>query len=249
MTIALFRSVDFETSRKENGEPVEIGWTDVWLDTEFRRVEFGPTQSMLFGITGEMDPGALGTHHILPEELEGLAPWSPEVAAEVCDGVDFLVAHNASYEMGFLTPELTGGEAGKWVEGEKAPPRWVCTMKCARRAWEEAPEFGLQALRYWRGLRLPPALALPAHRAGPDSFVGAHVLAELLKTETVNDLVKWTKMPTHYTTCPIGKHRGQRWADLPHSYLKWMTSGGNDIEFDLKFAANAELNRRAEQGA
>lgn len=249
MTIVLFRSVDFETSRKDNGEPVELGWTDLWFDTETRCREIGGPKSRLFGITGEMDPGALGTHHILPEEIAGLQPWSAEAAAEVVAGVDFLVAHNASYERGFLTPELTGGEAGKWMEGAPAPPRWVCTMKCAKRAWEEAPEFGLQSLRYWRGLRLSTALALPAHRAGPDSYVGAWVLSELLQTELVNDLVRWTKEPTYYPTCPIGKHRGQRWNEIPHGFLSWMLGPDRDFEEDVRIAVRNELDERRNRGA
>jgi len=35
-------------------------------------------------------------------------------------------------------------------------------------------------LRYWRNLVLDPALAMPPHRAGPDAYVTACLLAELL---------------------------------------------------------------------
>lgn len=236
MTIVLFKAVDFETSAKENGEVVEAAITDVWLDTETRQCEVGVPKSKLFGITGGMEPGAQGTHHITLEEIKGLPPCTEDDLRELIAGTDFLVAHQADYERSFLTPEICG-EA-----------RWICSLKCARRAWEEAPEYGLQSLRYWRGLKLDPALALPAHRAGPDTYVGAQVFAELARTETINDLVRWTKAPTHYVTCPIGKHKGQPWSALPHSYLTWMLNA-SEMEADLKHAALAEINRRREVGA
>lgn len=236
MSIVLFRSVDLETSAMEGGEVVEIGWTDVFFDTESRECGVADPKSKLFGITRPMAPGAQGTHHITPEQLDGLPPCTPQDLREVIAGVDFLIAHNCAYEQAFFTPEVVG-EA-----------RWLCTFKGALRAWREAPEHNLQALKYWRGLKLDPALALPAHRAGPDAYVGAHIMAELVKTETVNDLVKWTKAPRYYRACPIGKHRGQAWSDIPHSYLTWMMSQA-EMEFDLKAAARDELNRRAEQGA
>lgn len=247
MTIILMKAVDFETSKKDNGEIVEGAYTEVWFDTETHRVEVGQTVSRLFGIEGPMDPGAQGVHHITLDEIAGLPTCAPEHLLWLCEGADFLVAHNASYERTFLTGALIGEVEGKW--NEVSGPRWIDTLKCAKRAWEEAPEFGLQALRYWRGLKLDPALALPAHRAGPDSYVGAQLLVELLKTETVNDLVKWTKMPTNYPTCPIGAHRGKRWSEVPHSFLKWMLDDGRDFEEDIKIAARQELDERKRRGA
>lgn len=244
MTVVLMKAVDFETSKKEDGEIVEGAYTEVWFDATTRRCEIGQTVSRLFGITRPMDPGAQGTHHITLEEIEGLPPCAPEHLLWLCEGADFLVAHNAAYERGFLTTELLGD-----VPPAGTGPRWIDTLKCARRAWEEAPEFGLQALRYWRGLRLDPLFALPAHRAGPDSYVGAQMLAELLKTETVNDLVRWTKEPTHYPTCTIGKHRGQRWSDIPHGFLTWMLGADRDFDEDIKAAARNELAERRNRGA
>lgn len=236
MSTVLFRSIDFETSKKDGGEVVEAGWTDLWFNSDTRKCVIVPPGSMLFGIRGAMDPGAQGTHHITMAEIAGLPPIDLADLQTLVEPADFLSAHHKDYEAVFLTPEITGDR------------RWVCTLKGAYRAWEEAPEHNLQALRYWRGLELDPALALPAHRAGPDSYVGACILEQLLITETVNDLVKWTKEPRYYPTCPLHKHKGWKWADVPHSYLKWMLSA-TEMEFDLKFAAQTELNRRAEEGA
>ena len=248
MAIVLFRSIDTETSRKEGGEIIELGWSDVWFDTEKRTCEVTPPQARLFGITGEMDPGAQGTHHIRLEEIAGLPACTVEDLIEVAtaNSPQFLVGHNCSYEQAFFTEEVM--KAANELTGADNPIRWLCTFKGALRAWEEAPEHNLQALRYWRKLDLDAALALPAHRAGPDAYVGAWIMAELAKTELIRDLVKWTMEPRYYPTCPLKKHKGQKWADVPHGYLRWIVNA-EDMEFDIKFAAHSEMNRRAEQGA
>ena len=49
----------------------------------------------------------------------------------------------------------------------------------ALRVWPEAPRHSNQVLRYWRGMRLDHARAMPPHRAGPDAWVTAHILADL----------------------------------------------------------------------
>lgn len=248
MSIVLFRSLDVETSRKEAGEIVEVGTTDVWFDTETKACEIAAPVSRLFGITGEMDPGAQGTHHITAEEIAGLPACTvvDMVEIAVTGSPQFLVGHNCSYEQDFWTDSVM--EAVNESSEAANPIRWLCTYKAALRAWEEAPEHNLQALRYWRRLQLDPALALPAHRGGPDSYVGACLMAELAKTELIRDLVKWTIEPRYYPVCPLHKHKGQKWPEVPHSYLTWMLSAP-EMEFDLKFAARTELNRRAEQGA
>lgn len=247
MSIVLFRSVDVETAGM-NREIIEIGMSDVWFDTDSRVCEIAPPTSRLFGLVEPMEPGAQGTHHITAKELEGL-PLCTEadlIETATAGSPQFLVGHNVAYERQYWNDDVM--QAVNDFTGADSEVRWLDTFKSALRAWEEAPEHGLQALRYWRGLDLDPAYALPAHRGGPDAYVGAHLMGELAKTELIRDLVKWTMEPRHYPVCPIGKHRGQKWAEIPYSYLKWMTGGGNDIEFDLKFAANAEMNRRAEIG-
>jgi exodeoxyribonuclease X len=248
VSIILFRSLDVETSKKEAGEIVEVGISDVWFDTEKRTCEVTPPTSRLFGITGDMEPGAQGTHHITLEEIEGLPACTVEDLIEIAtaNSPQFLVGHNCAYEQRYWTESVM--DAVNDLTGADNPVRWLDTFKGALRAWEEAPEHNLQALRYWRGLKLDPAYALPAHRGGPDAYVGAHIMAELAKTELVRDLVKWTMEPRYYATCPLKKHKGQRWADIPHGYLRWITDQP-EMEFDLKYAALTEMNRRKEEGA
>ena len=98
-------------------------------------------------------------------------------------------------------------------------------------------------MRYLLGLDLPDDLAMPPHRAGPDSYVTAHILAHMLKSERVRDLVAWTAEPRFLPRCPIGKHKGATWDAIPADYLQWIQRTA-DLDPDVKHAANLEMARR-----
>src|SRR5690606_9231669 len=114
----------------------------------------------------------------------------------------------------------------------------------AKQVWPKAPGHSNQVLRYWRGLKLDPALAHPAHRAGPDAWVSAHILIYLLKEASVVHLLAWTREPRPLERIPFGKHRGRAWAEAPDDYLRWMVGQG-DMDADVVAAARQELDRRA----
>ena len=85
---------------------------------------------------------------------------------------------------------------------------------------------------------------MPPHRAGPDAWVTAQVLAELLKAATVEQMIAWTKEPRVLPNIPFGKHRGVVWADAPLDYLQWMVRQ-SDMDGDVIWNARRELERRA----
>ena len=84
---------------------------------------------------------------------------------------------------------------------------------------------------------------MPAHRAGPDAYVTAHILKALLSVTTGREMVAWTKEPRLLPTCPIGKERGKKWPDVDAGFLKWMTEQAT-MEEDLKWNARREIERR-----
>ena len=116
-------------------------------------------------------------------------------------------------------------------------------MKVALRIWPDAPGHSNQVLRYWRGLNLDAALAMPPHRAGPDAWVTAHLLVELLKETSVEQMMAWTKEPKLLPKVPFGKHRNSSWPDVPMDYLHWMV-GQADMDPDVIWCAQQELHRR-----
>jgi len=174
---AIVRVVDLETtgSRPPDHGVVEIGWQDV--EAQPRPDEAGPATWAMSHDRGALliDPGrsipaqASAIHHLVDEDVVGAPTWlaaATSVLSPPGRPVAAFAAHRADFERRWCVDALTGGRP------------WVCTWKCALRLWPDAPSFSNQVLRYWRRpLGLDRALALRAHRAGPDAYVTAHICA------------------------------------------------------------------------
>lgn len=231
------RVVDFETNGiAPPSEVIEVGHCDVTLDGE--RWTVGVPTARLCG-ADRLTCETRAVHHITPAEIAGCEPFysQPYVQQAIADGVDALAAHHADFE-------------GKWLGPVLGGLPLICTYKSALRVWPDAPEYKNQVLRYWledQGLTaVDPALAQPAHRAGPDAYATAHLLAALLSRASVTDLVAWSKEPAAVPRCPIGKWRGSPWSDVDAGFLDWMTRQAT-MENDLKWNAKRELDRRRDQ--
>lgn len=221
------RVVDFETTGAQGSEVIEAGFVDVELVEGEWRV--APPVTKLFRPKGSVTVQARAVHHISDAELAPAEPSAVEAVARfLSQGMraDAFVAHHAEFEKSFL-PSLRSAS-------------WICTAKAARRAWPLAPGYSNQVLRYWLDLKLDPALALPAHRAGPDAYVTAHILLRLLRTMTSNTLIDWTTQPS---VVSFGRHKGQPWSEVPSGYLQWITSE-SDMADRHRQRAQDELKRR-----
>jgi exodeoxyribonuclease X len=175
-------------------------------------------------------------HHISLAECQGKQPFE---AGDMFRDMDIqaLAAHNADFELKFFD----------------SPLPVICTYKSALRAWPDAPSHSNGALRYWledQGLiTLDHASTQPAHRAGPDTYVTAHILLALFNAgHTGREMIAWSKEPRLLPTCPIGAEwRGKKWAEVDGGFLGWMLRQPT-MEEDLKWNAKREIARRA-QGA
>lgn len=234
MAEVIIRVLDLETNGlAPPAEVLEIGWRDVLLNDG--EVTIGDGGHRLFGHTQPLDPVARAAHHLTPQELVGCPLFASLDLAEIFAGdgspPDCYAAHNAAFE-------------SQWLTGV----RMICTMKAAARAWPDAPSRGNSALRYWLNLDLDDAEALPAHRAGPDAYVTAHILRALLEAGiTGKDMLRWTAEPLLLTACPIdgrNKEKGKGWPDVTHGLLTWIV-GTPDLGEDLKWNAQRELDRRS----
>jgi exodeoxyribonuclease X len=145
-----------------------------------------------------------------------------------------LAAHRAAFEQRWCLPALTG----------RTP--WICTYKCALRLWPEAPTHSNQGLRYFRRPEgLDRATSLPAHRAGPDAYVTAHLLRDMLALATLEQLLAWSAEPALLPRVPFGPHRGRSWRDLDEAALDRIIRGEAGGSVDLVFSARMERERRA----
>ena len=230
------RVVDLETSGGDrSSEILEVGFVDVVRDGEGWRAL--PPVSKLFRPRGGISFHAMAVHHLTPAHFRDDDPHCDEYALRemFAEPADVMVAHSARFERGFIADTAVGGVP------------WICTVRSAKAVWPQAPGHSNQVLRYWRGFALDPGLADPAHRAGPDAWVTAHILMDLLKATSVERMIAWTNEPRRLDRIPFGKHRGSPWAEPPDDYLRWMTGQG-DMDADVVAAARQELTRRQGTG-
>jgi exodeoxyribonuclease X len=244
MTIVLFTVIDLETTGMEPpSDVIEIGVTRLYLDTDTKAVEIkGPT-SRLFRNREEMTPENIAVHHLTPAMLAGYEFCEGSELAEIVqqDAPQFIVAANASFEKKWLdTPEIVG----VGLDGKAA--FWICTVKASARLYPDAESHSNQAMRYRLGLDLPEHLAMPPHRAGPDSFVTAHILGRFLADGVrVRDLVQWEREPRWMPRIRFGKHKGSEWIVLPDDYLQWLVAPAQaEMDPDVRHWATIELERR-----
>lgn len=177
-------------------------------------------------------PQASAVHHLTDADVAG-ADLLGAVWARLGSDIAIYAAHNCEFEQAFIpTP---------------AGVRWLCTYKCALRLWPDAPSHSNQVLRYWLGLDakgLDRRIAHLAHRAGPDAYVTAWLLATMLGKAELDQLLAWTKEPKLYPLVTFGKHRGQKWEAVPGDYLVWLRDGRHDMDAGWRHGAKLELQRR-----
>ena len=232
----LFRVIDIETTGlAPPAEIIESGRVDVFIDGGSIRIE--KPKSRLYRPLNGIPPETMAVHHITEADFDAETPVCTEERLQTAiwsgQKPDALVAHNSEFEQLFIPASIT-----------KDLP-WLCTQKIALRVWPDAPRHSNQVLRYWRGLTLDAGLAMPPHRAGPDAWVTAHLLAELAKTTTMEQMVDWSSKPKQLPTIPFGKHRGSKWANAPIDYLQWMVRQ-KEMNPDVLACANEELARRTQ---
>lgn len=230
----LIRICDLETTgfTPPDHAVVEFGWSDLYSNaTDLAGAPtdwiVGTPSAVFIKPDRLIPPEASAIHHIIDADLaEGFA-FRDVAAGYLGDEfryekpADVIAAHNAKFERQWVTEEITGGKP------------WICTYKCALRMWPDAPAHSNQALRYWRKPpRLIRELANESHRAGPDAYVTAHLLSEMLTEAAVEQLIKWSAEPALLVRVHFGQHRGEKWSDVDEGLLRWVL--GKDFDDDVK---------------
>jgi exodeoxyribonuclease X len=225
------RVVDFETT----GFPedavraiCEVGFTDLTADWSL-----SATTAFLVNPGHPIPPQTRAVHHISDADvIDAVAPdIGLRALMDGMEGDDVFAAHNCKFEQEFFAG---GGR------------RWICTMQAAKHLFPDAPGFSNQVLRYWLGLddqMEDVDRAMPPHRAGPDTYVTALILSRLLALASVDELVRLTTAPVVLRDVTFGKHRGQKWKDLPWDYLNWVANK-SDLGVDEKHTARHYLGGR-----
>lgn len=241
----MIRVIDIETAglAPPDHGVCEVGWCDVWpgnpvLSHRSYDWAVGAPMAIFVNPGRSIPPESSAVHHITDADVAGAPKWpvrmvlDPDFHEVGEPGWDAFAAHNAKFERQWCTDDLTGGLP------------WICTYKCALRLWPNAPVHSNQGLRYWRRPDgLDRETALPPHRAGPDAYVTAHLLAEMLNEGAdIHDLIRWSSEPALQVTCQIGKWRGTPWREVDYGFLAWVAE--RDFDEDVLFTVKTEMERR-----
>lgn len=238
----IIRVIDFETtgSPEDTNRPVgivEIGHCDVKVimgeqPDEVLDVIVAPEPTAHFCNPGHpIPPEIRAVHHISDEDIAGAI--SPDQGLKWLNSgnPDYFCAHQAMFERHYFG-------------GGQTP--WLCTYRTALRFYRDFPGHGNQVLRYCLGIELPnEAAGMPPHRAGPDAYVTAHILARLIKDGArLEDMVRWSNGPPLLVRVGFGKHKGKLWEELPADYLDWIAYK-SDFDEDTKANARHWLKKGA----
>lgn len=228
------RVIDFETAgtdrdlaQGKRAAICEIGYTDL-IDGEkivepvWHLVDPGmpipPTSQAIHHLSDADVAGAMDPGKALLNLMEGMEPG------------DIFAAHQKSFEQTFFT-------------GGSYP--WICTLICSKHLYPDLEGHSNQALRYALDLDQEfewPELAMPPHRAGPDSYITAHILRRLLAQKTPAELVELTTLPVLQKYVGFGtKHRGQPWSEMDEGFLQWVLD--KDFDEETKNTARHHLRR------
>lgn len=217
------RVIDVETSSNdETAEVIQIGWQDLAVEgSAVYLFERGIQRNVAF--EGEIAPEAKAVHHITEDDLKGAPDWETVKTHAFSDDADVFAAHNAEFERRFLDPGRP----------------WICTYKVALTLWPDFPHHGNQYLRYKLGYKHDRIAAAPPHHAGPDAYVTAMTLREMLKLRTPDEMIEITEKPILLSRIMFGKHRGTPFSEVPDDYLHWIL--GQDFDENVKHTAREYL--------
>jgi exodeoxyribonuclease X len=249
------RVIDFESSSEspaDGGGLVEIGWCDITRERTDLLGEpiswsIGEPQSLLVHPGCAIPPITAAIHHIVDEDVAGARPWK-EALAEVLQPVMMedcagIAAHSMKFEKLWIDTVL------------KAPLLAAfCTYKLALRIWPDAPSHSNQALRYWRK---PSGLirekSMPAHRAGPDAYVTAFHLRDILEEAAqkssggiLDRARKISEQPALQVTCHLGDWRGKKWEEVDSGFMQWVLRK-DTFDEDVVHTCKHWLKRREEE--
>src|SRR6185369_15594850 len=168
-------------------------------------------------------------HHIADEELKNKMSTHQLMADEMIPFISdasAIVAHNLAFDRRMI---IQSGIPETWF-----PTRGICTVKCARHIWPEAPSHSNQALRYFLQLEIPTVEG-PPHRAMPDAVVTAELFRRMLDKHTVDELAVLSGQPALLRTVMFGKYNGKLWEEMDEGCLNWVL--GRDFNEDVRFTA------------
>ncbi|SDQ99080.1 3'-5' exonuclease [Pseudovibrio sp. Tun.PSC04-5.I4] len=186
----LIRAIDFETtgwSEDPNSEICEVGYTDlIFYPCHPTPFAIGSPVSYLVN-PGHPIPEAAQKVHGITDDMVKASPDPVTARKHLTASIEpdsIFAAHYIDFEQAFFKP---------------AEFEWICTWRCAKVLLPQAPRHQLQALSEFLDLKSQESFqqeyASPLHRAGPDSYICAHLVLRLLELATHSSLLEISKRP------------------------------------------------------
>lgn len=226
--------LDTETTGLKEAVPVEVAYIDISKLFEvpyIHRNPYSPFDKVfeyrkIFNPQKPIEFGAMATHHITNEYVQGLDPYT----AFELPNVEYLIGHNIDFDWGVIQ-----------ACGEQPEPKRICTLAIARYLYPEIDSHKLTAMLYALDLSYAVDHARHAHSALDDVWMTYHLLKIMLpKTKATNfeELYQFSEMARIPKIITFGKHNGLPIKSLPPDYKQWLLKQ-NDLDPYLRKALTA----------
>lgn len=198
--------------------------------------------------------GAMEVHGITPEMIEG-KPACQDMESykrllELNTPENYMIIHNAPFDLGMLEKE-----------GFNTQMKVIDTLRVAKHLLPDEEAHRLQYFRYKMELYKDEqkeadslGIEVKAHDAIGDVLVLKLLLsklrelveAEFPQTNPVEKMVDLTNTPILVKTFRFGKYKGKTLEEVAASdagYLRWMLSGMENLDEDMRYSINTVLDR------
>lgn len=233
------KAIIFDTETNDTKEPEII--EAAWIELEFGNPTTVPTDpvddengdiiwvetihSFRLKPSRQIALGAMATHHIMDEDLEGC---DPSCTFELPQS-DFLIGHNIDFDW-----QAAGSPTGA---------KRICTLALSRELWPEADCYSQSAMLYHLDRPNARERLTKAHSAAADVLICKTILDSIIaKTgadswESLWSLSEAARIPK---TMPFGKWKNTPMEDVPHDYKRWLL-GQPDVDQYLRKALGGKV--------
>jgi exodeoxyribonuclease X len=207
---------DTETTGKNEAVLIEAAW--IRLDS-VNPFSLSDKFNQRYNPLKPIELGALATHHILDEELQGCPDYTEFTLPA---NTEYIIGHNVDYDWNIIgQPDI----------------KRICTVALSRRLWPELDSHNQSALLYFVDRHNAREKLKNAHSALADvencAFILEKIIAKLGVT-TIGELWKISEQARIPTHMPFGKHKGVAIADIPRDYKTWLLNQDNVDPFVRK---------------
>lgn len=240
-----FSVIDIETTTLD-GDTGEI------IEAAIGRYRNGDweIEAKLYGSNNPIHPSSSAMTHISNRMIAGLPKFGESIGEDLSvvgyDWALYRVAHNAQYDRAFIAKKVAG--LGHDVVDFQNDGSWICTLALAKKLLDGVAEkFNLNYLRYFLDLDVPDDYI--AHRAGNDVYITCKLFEFLvmlmieqgllnLDGNIPEQILTYINNIEPYSVWPFGKHKGQKFSDVPDDYYVWALENMNALkEGDDKYDA------------